>query len=193
MIAETSSSELGGNKAEWITDTLSVQLPTNFPNVKAYVWFNYKKEDDWRIESSEESRKAFAAVISSSYFASNQFGGISTSPIPYLGNLSSKFASTGTFGSFTITPTKEVIPTNTPIPTPTVTISPVQIATFSSELTENRIVGESVSQEDYIKEIRDFLFLALFTILPVGILFFILKKYDLGERLVFWRKKEDFS
>jgi hypothetical protein len=87
MIGETASSEDGGNKAAWITDMLSTQLPTNFPNIKAFLWFNWAENDpvlDWPIESSAASSTAFSAGIASPYYAANDFADLSTSPIPAL-------------------------------------------------------------------------------------------------------------
>jgi hypothetical protein len=70
MIAETSSREVGGSKAGWIRDALSTQLPKNFLRVKALVWFNWRiNGDDWEIESSASSQAAFAAAVSSSFYA----------------------------------------------------------------------------------------------------------------------------
>jgi hypothetical protein len=73
MIGETSSTEVGGSKAEWIADALS-QIPVNFPKIKAVVWFNWNDVKnagrmDWPIESSEAAKNAFAAAISSSNYA----------------------------------------------------------------------------------------------------------------------------
>jgi hypothetical protein len=78
MIAETASTEIGGSKAAWITDALQAQLPVSFPNVKAVLWFNWNAPTsagnmDWVIESSAQARGAFAAGISSTYYASNNF------------------------------------------------------------------------------------------------------------------------
>ncbi len=84
MIAETASAEQAGNKASWITDAFSVQIPRAFPRIKAVVWFNESKETDWRIESSPAAQTAFAHAISSNIYASNQYATLSTSPIPPL-------------------------------------------------------------------------------------------------------------
>jgi hypothetical protein len=73
MVAETASAEIGGNKAAWITDAFTVQIPQFFPAIKAVIWFDEKKETDWRIESSLASKTAFARSISLSLYASNQF------------------------------------------------------------------------------------------------------------------------
>lgn len=86
MIAEVGSTEIGEDgadpeaKAAWITDAFSVQLPRNFPRVKAVAWFNWNIEEgpgqrwDWPIESSAAARRAFADAISSRYYAENRFG-----------------------------------------------------------------------------------------------------------------------
>jgi hypothetical protein len=69
------------NKAEWIASGLGNKLATEFPKVRALVWFNWNIEQpkgsgnhwDWPIESTSESLASFKNVISSSYFASNAF------------------------------------------------------------------------------------------------------------------------
>jgi mannan endo-1,4-beta-mannosidase len=84
LIAETASTEFGGSKAAWITDALQTQLPLSFPRIKAVLWFNWNAPNDvggggtmdWVIESSPQARGAFAAGISSSYYASNTFGNL---------------------------------------------------------------------------------------------------------------------
>lgn len=81
MIAEMASTEEGGDKAAWISDAYLTQLPTNFPKIRAVVWFNENKETDWRIESSPAAQSAFANALASSLYASNEFARIS-SPIP---------------------------------------------------------------------------------------------------------------
>jgi hypothetical protein len=73
MIGETASSEFGGSKADWIRDTLSVQVPDNFPRIKAFIWFNVKDKADWQIETSPAATAAFRKAIGSPYYASNTF------------------------------------------------------------------------------------------------------------------------
>jgi hypothetical protein len=61
VIAETASAEQGGDKAAWIHgffDGLEAR-----PDIRAFVWFNHDKETDWRIESSPQSRTAFATRV----------------------------------------------------------------------------------------------------------------------------------
>jgi len=74
-IGETSSHEYGGQKAGWITDALTTQLPKNFPKIKMVLWFNWRNSDDggatwndWPIESSSTAQAAFKSGISSSYY-----------------------------------------------------------------------------------------------------------------------------
>jgi len=75
MIAETGSSENGGSKASWITDAYGTQITTNFPALKAVVWFNKREgtAKDWPIETSTSATSAFASAIASPYYAENSF------------------------------------------------------------------------------------------------------------------------
>jgi mannan endo-1,4-beta-mannosidase len=88
MIAETSCTEIGGSKAGWITDVLTAQLPTHFPQVEALLWFNWNHAGfDWAIESSQSAQDAFAQAIASPYYAGSRFADLSISPIPALSAL----------------------------------------------------------------------------------------------------------
>ena len=58
MIAEVGCAEEGGNKGDWIEEAFQI-LKESFPKIEALVWFNIKKECDWRIESSLQSFRAF--------------------------------------------------------------------------------------------------------------------------------------
>ena len=62
MLSEVASTEVGGNKARWIRNFFR-GLERN-TDVLAFVWFNHKKETDWRIESSVASKRAFANGVS---------------------------------------------------------------------------------------------------------------------------------
>ncbi len=61
MLGEVASSEVGGDKAAWVGDFFA-ELKRR-PQIRAFVWFNHDKETDWRIESSEMARSAFAAGV----------------------------------------------------------------------------------------------------------------------------------
>jgi hypothetical protein len=88
MIAEFGSTEDGGSKAEWLTDALVHQIPSNFPQIKAIVYFNRNADGmDWISETSFASQNAFAKGIASSFYSSNEFSDLSISPIPPLSSL----------------------------------------------------------------------------------------------------------
>ncbi len=58
MIGETACTETGGDKGKWIADA-SYTLQSLFTAVRLIVWFDTKKETDWRISSSSRSLSAF--------------------------------------------------------------------------------------------------------------------------------------
>lgn len=60
-LSEIGSVEEGGSKATWIRDMFSELRRRRY--VRSLVWFNIRKEADWRIESSPSARRAFARGI----------------------------------------------------------------------------------------------------------------------------------
>ncbi len=58
LIAEIASAETGGNKSLWIRSAFEA-LTRSFARVEGLVWFNIKKECDWRINSSAGALLAF--------------------------------------------------------------------------------------------------------------------------------------
>ena len=73
-----------GNKAGWITDAFSTQLPQNFPQIKAVVWFNWRlyqisKWWNYEIESTSSAQQAFKTAIGSSYYLAG--GGLGNLPL----------------------------------------------------------------------------------------------------------------
>ena len=60
-IGEVASSETGGSKAAWINEFFA-SLEKR-PEIKAFSWFHFNKEADWRITSSPTAQLAFAAGI----------------------------------------------------------------------------------------------------------------------------------
>jgi hypothetical protein len=75
ILTETASGEQGGSKAEWIREGFLETIPDDFPKVVAVIWFNTDKEEDWRVNSSESSLKAFREVV-----ASPLYGGPAAEP-----------------------------------------------------------------------------------------------------------------
>jgi hypothetical protein len=70
MLGEFGSGNGGGDKAAWIREALTA-IREEFPAIKAIVWFNIKKERDWRIQSSEATVSAFTEQMKSGYFKSD--------------------------------------------------------------------------------------------------------------------------
>jgi endoglucanase len=67
MIPETACTELGGDKAAWISAILPA-LKGSYPALKAFVWFHMNKETDWRIDSSPSARSAFVTMANDPHF-----------------------------------------------------------------------------------------------------------------------------
>jgi beta-mannanase len=66
MIGETASAETGGSKRDWIADVVPT-LQDDFPDIRAVIWFDVKKERDWRIRSSDAAGSEFGSMASNSY------------------------------------------------------------------------------------------------------------------------------
>ncbi|MDI6731880.1 MAG: sugar-binding protein [Candidatus Margulisbacteria bacterium] len=73
MIAEFASAEKGGNKAAW-TKELPGYLKSSMQDIDMIIWFDLKKETDWRIKSSPESLKAYQAIMKDPIFSSSAEG-----------------------------------------------------------------------------------------------------------------------
>lgn len=67
MVGETASAEVGGSKADWITNSLGSGIDF-LPRIKAINWFNANKEKDWRVNSTPSSLNSFKQAISSNKF-----------------------------------------------------------------------------------------------------------------------------
>src|SRR5207248_10558480 len=78
MIGEIGASENSGSKSQWITDMLQNQLPNQFPQIKAFVWFDAGVDLsyglNWTVNSSPSALKAFISGISSPVYAGNAYG-----------------------------------------------------------------------------------------------------------------------
>ena len=77
IVAETGSSETGGDKGAWVASALGREIP-RLPRIRAIVWFNDKFEDegaegdaglDTRVNSSPASLRALRAAIASPQYA----------------------------------------------------------------------------------------------------------------------------
>jgi hypothetical protein len=81
MIGEMGSSEKGGSKASWISETLA-EIPSAFPNIRAMLWFDtFDDGMDWPIETSADATSAFAAGVQAPAFQSNSYADLPAAPI----------------------------------------------------------------------------------------------------------------
>jgi mannan endo-1,4-beta-mannosidase len=62
MIAEFACSENGGDKANWMIETFKC-LRNSFKRIDLVIWFDEKKECDWRIASSIQALNAFRKIV----------------------------------------------------------------------------------------------------------------------------------
>jgi autotransporter-associated beta strand protein len=89
MVAETGCNQNPTyNKAQWFLNALTNYLPTVQPRIKAWVYFNGTNSDgnDWQITSPASAVTGYQQGIGLSYYDTNQYGSISTSPIQPLLN-----------------------------------------------------------------------------------------------------------
>jgi len=68
LIGEMASSATGGDKAAWI-NAIIPSLQQDFPLIKGVIWFDVKKERDWRISSSSASESAFRTLAADPFFS----------------------------------------------------------------------------------------------------------------------------
>lgn len=66
MIAETASSEDGGNKAQWINELSSTLQSGRYPDLKHIVYFDQDKEERWSGTSSAAVQTAFTSWVNQS-------------------------------------------------------------------------------------------------------------------------------
>lgn len=66
IIGEMASDEVGGSKAQWIDDIVPT-LKNNYPQIKAFVWFDVDKERHWQTNSSPESLAAYQRMTQDPY------------------------------------------------------------------------------------------------------------------------------
>jgi beta-mannanase len=75
IFAETSSSEIGGDKGSWIRNGFMRSIPRRFPRLRAVIWFDRHMEQDWRVDSSRGSLRAYRRVV-----ANELYGGSAPAP-----------------------------------------------------------------------------------------------------------------
>ncbi len=110
MVSETATTELGGSKAQWITDAFAA-IPTRFPRLETLTWFDINKETDWRVESSNASLQAFKKAVSIPANAT-------PTPTPTATITPKPSATPSPFPTPTVVPTLSPKPSTTPTPSP---------------------------------------------------------------------------
>lgn len=70
IIAEVGCAEEGGDKTGWLAESFLRELPQRFPAVSAVVWFNERREADWRLDSTPSTLETARVVFSAAPFAS---------------------------------------------------------------------------------------------------------------------------
>jgi beta-mannanase len=76
MLAEVGSSELGGSKADWIRDALTL-VPTEYQKIRALLWFDkFDDNMDWPIETSAPATTAFAEGVQRPEYVGAGYGGL---------------------------------------------------------------------------------------------------------------------
>lgn len=72
MIAEVNTTDQGGDKGEWYNDMLTVQIPSNFPQIKAVVMYNEdrtkQEKVNWRVDVNKESLNDFISAIHTEFY-----------------------------------------------------------------------------------------------------------------------------
>jgi beta-mannanase len=63
MIAETASSEDGGDKAQWISDMSARLQSGRYPDLKSVLYFDQDKEERWSGTSSASAQAAFRTWV----------------------------------------------------------------------------------------------------------------------------------
>jgi beta-mannanase len=82
ILGEVGSTEIGGSKAQWISQMLS-ELPSQYPDIHGVIWYDRSTDGwDWPIESSASSLAAFSSGIGNAAYVANNYGNLSSSPIP---------------------------------------------------------------------------------------------------------------
>ncbi|WP_194235781.1 glycosyl hydrolase [Streptomyces sp. CB01881] len=102
VITETGATDTSGLKAQWITEMFN-QLPAH-PDIIGVIWYEARKEVDWRVTASGAAAEAYAAGVSAPRYGAQW--SVHSEP------------------AVTVPPPPAPAPTPTPTPTPTSTSTP---------------------------------------------------------------------
>jgi hypothetical protein len=73
MIGEVASSSFGGSKSGWIGNMFA-SLRSEYPNIRALLWYDESDGYDWPLENSPSGIAAFAQGVGSRSYQSNIYG-----------------------------------------------------------------------------------------------------------------------
>jgi hypothetical protein len=72
IVGEIASTEVGGSKPKWIADLLR-ELPSRYPAIRGFLWFEKYAGNAYPIETSRGSRSAFRRGIASPVYVANLY------------------------------------------------------------------------------------------------------------------------
>jgi glycosyl hydrolase family 26 len=81
VLGEVGSTEAGGSKARWIRTALTEAIPSRYPLVRGFLWFEKHSSHAWQIESSKASQRAFVTGIRRSVYVRNSVGSLPFGPV----------------------------------------------------------------------------------------------------------------
>lgn len=116
MVAETGCNQTNNpteTKAQWFLNALTNYLPLVQPRIKAWVYFNSTNSsdgNDWRITVPANAVTGYQQGIGLSYYDTNEYGAISSTPIQPLTN---DVTTTDTMAPFVsiVSPTTDLVNT----------------------------------------------------------------------------------
>lgn len=75
MIAEVNTTDQGGDKANWYRKMLTEEIPNNFPQIKAVIFYNENRnaqeQVNWLINNTPETLSAFSESIKNPIYISS--------------------------------------------------------------------------------------------------------------------------
>jgi beta-mannanase len=74
LLGEVGSSEVGGDKGQWLAEGLGPSVTARFPQLRAIIWYDIHKEQDWAVQSSTGAYSAFIGALRQSHFMSDASG-----------------------------------------------------------------------------------------------------------------------
>ncbi|MGE3907870.1 MAG: glycoside hydrolase family 26 protein [Chloroflexota bacterium] len=74
LLGEVGSSEIGGDKGRWLAEGFGPSVAARFPQLRAIIWYDINKEQNWAVQSSPGAYNAFISAIQQSHFMADASG-----------------------------------------------------------------------------------------------------------------------